>query len=641
MGPFASPAFNKALFKALEETGQTDNLMYDRASFAPITGEIISAKEAKEFYDQGDYGMMALASLGAIPLVGTVARPAIGLMKKGGKAVKQTPEMVKRGGRVVMETPMMSSAKNVINQTVSNMPTTIKGFYTGKPIRSFVRDFVGEIPSALKTRTDAVSRAFQDTWGISKVKVDDILGQGRVARKESAPLYRDADILDEAGLSKEADKLRREGNRLATKTGQDAEFTAMAIEAQMSPNIIPVEQRGAFANSVYGLNYFSRGIDRADTSKLTAEIGNAHRLEGTGEIPEDITGFFVNHLVSGPHVKRTDDLYEYQVKTLDASRGAGLTESEGYGGAGAMLARAFNTGSKKSTVPTSFDSYRKLMKDLVGRNELSKKDSIEFLQLAATMTTDAANKLNKAMPSSSNMGAKQLLDSIVTARALLREGKKITKSQQARLTAFETLVKQDKIKLAKVTDSNGTPVGGLDYNNIKEPEGIIKTQTTFHSKQKELGGVNQMVVMDVDNKTNYSMISDGHDIFDEPPLNGHHLITAQPITKRGWDDVGFSTQHTGRADFDKIEAALNETVKRVGTKLPDNLNRANFDNADDYYKAAEDFTDELMQQSVKPTQTQIAAANRSQQKLSTAQTGGMLLGAYGINEIADAFTDDE
>lgn len=641
MGPFASPAFNKALFKALEETGQTDNLMYDRASFAPITGEIISAKEAKEFYDQGDYGMMALATLGAIPIFGTVARPAIGLLKQGGKAVKQTPEMVKRGGRVVMETPMMSSAKNVINQTVANMPTYIKDFYTGKPITSFAKEFVGEIGGALSTRTSAVARAFQDTWGISKVKVNDILGQGRVARREREALYKQADILDEAGLPDEANSLRRQADNLARKTTQDAEFTALSIEAQMSPTIIPVEQRGAFANSVYGLNYFARGIDRSDTAKLTAEIGNAHRLEGAGEIPEDITGFFVNHLVSGPHVKRTDDLYEYQVKTLDASRGAGLSESEGYGGAGAMLARAFNTGSKKSTVPTSFDSYRKLIKDLVGRNELSKKDSIEFLQLAATMTTDAANVLNKAMPSSSNMSAKQLLDSIVTSRALLREGKKITKSQQARLTAFETLVKQGKIKLAKVTDSNGTPVGGLDYNNIKEPEGIIKTQTTFHSKQKELGGVNQMVVMDVDNKTNYSMISDGHDIFDEQPLNGHHLITAQPITMRGWDDVGFSTQHTGRADFDKIEAALNETVKRVGTKLPDNLNRANFDNADDYYKAAEDFTDELMQQSVKPTQKQIAAANRSQQKLTAAKATGLLTGAYAVDSIADAVTDDE
>lgn len=49
--------------------------VYDVASFAPVTGEAIAAKEAKEFYDQGNYGMMTLAGLGAIPLGGAVLRP--------------------------------------------------------------------------------------------------------------------------------------------------------------------------------------------------------------------------------------------------------------------------------------------------------------------------------------------------------------------------------------------------------------------------------------------------------------------------------------------------------------------------------------------------------------------------------------
>ncbi len=62
---------------------------YNVASFMPVTGEIISAKEAREFYDEGRYGMMALAGLGAIPFAGAAIRPIVkGIGKTAGAVTK-------------------------------------------------------------------------------------------------------------------------------------------------------------------------------------------------------------------------------------------------------------------------------------------------------------------------------------------------------------------------------------------------------------------------------------------------------------------------------------------------------------------------------------------------------------------------
>jgi hypothetical protein len=54
-----------------------NDLAYNAASFFPVSGEAIAAKEAKEFYDAGRYGMMTLAGLGALPLAGPFIRPAL------------------------------------------------------------------------------------------------------------------------------------------------------------------------------------------------------------------------------------------------------------------------------------------------------------------------------------------------------------------------------------------------------------------------------------------------------------------------------------------------------------------------------------------------------------------------------------
>lgn len=573
------------------------------AEITPFVGDAITAKEAYDYFENN--------------------QPLMGSLMAGAAVVPFAPQIVKgvaKKGKAFLESPVMEGPRNVLNQTASNMPTTIKGFYEGNPIGSFARDFTNEIAGAIDTRLSATSRAFQDVWGISERKVQDILGKG------SAPAVRvlekarlEADRLREAGLRAEADEVMEQGKKDAVKTGEDSAFTAMSIEAQQGKTIIPVEERGAFANSVYGTEYTARAIPQDDVVKLGDEIGNGNRIAGD-LIPEIVTKRMVKHLVKGPHVNsNSSDIYEYQVKGLDTSRTSGIKESEGFRH-GSMLVRAFNKGDSENTI-TVFDSYIKALRGKKGGTDLSPEESIEFLQLAATLNKRNVDKINKAMFKPSNMSDRQMLDSLAKARYYQRTGKNLTEKQNNLVKVFETLVRGGQINLNKITDEAGNQVGNLDFNKIKKPQGNVATSSYFLSQQKELGGVNQAMVMDIKNKTNYTMISDGHDIFGEAPLGGHHLITAQPITKRKWGETGFKTQHTTTSTKEKIQEAVADTAKRLNVELPDKLRTGNYKDLNTYRRAAKAWTDDLLQKKrgVTVGQQHMDAASQSARKLRVAE----------------------
>lgn len=58
-----------------------EDLAYLTASLAPISGEIISGKEAVEDFEKGNYGMGLLGAFGAVPLLGYGPRAVKGLIK--------------------------------------------------------------------------------------------------------------------------------------------------------------------------------------------------------------------------------------------------------------------------------------------------------------------------------------------------------------------------------------------------------------------------------------------------------------------------------------------------------------------------------------------------------------------------------
>jgi len=511
------------------------------------------------------------------------------------------------------------SAGNVINQLATNMPTRIEGFYSGNPIGSFARDAAYEVGGALKSRMSAADRAFQDVWGTSAKKVEDMFNRGGPAQR-----------LREKGKPQEA-----------LGYGDDAEKTALAIEAQQGTGIIPVNERGALANGIHGLSYYDRAIGAEDTARLGRGIGNGFR--NVDDIPDNITDKAVNHLINGPHVKSgSGNLYEYQVKTLESSKQAGVKEGAG-AGRGSPLLRAFNVKDPEGKSASPFLAYNNFLNKTINKTKgeivpPSPKDTVEYAQLAATLDKDATKVLNSLLPRKKKdgklIGAKQghptktLLDRLSKARARQRAGLPVPAEQQDVLDAFNKGVKNGKIKPKTIKDEQGNIVSSLNYGEIKTPEGFITAQQSYASAQKELGGVNQLLIIDPYNQVNYSMVSDGHDIFGMAPVGGHHLITAQPIVRQKWSDRGYDPkEHKTMMTRENVSKAVEETQARTGVKAPKKTLEASNAN---YVESARRYTKQTLKEAIEPTAAQKRAAQASTTKLVGAGgvavgTGGMLL----------------
>jgi len=545
------------------------------ADWLPGTGTGLAAADFADAVETGDKSDMALAGVGVLPVVG--------------KGLQLTAK----------------SAGNVINQLATNMPTRIEGFYSGNPFGSFVRDAAYEVGGAFTDRMSAAERAYQNVWGTSRKKIDDFFNKGGPAQR-----------------------LREKGNPDAARGyGDDAEKTALAIEAQQGSSIIPVEERGALANGVYGLSYYDRAIDAADTGRLGEGIGNANRTEKN--IPANVTDKAVNHLINGPHVKSgSGNLYEYQIKTLESSKQAGLKEGAG-AGTGSPLLRAFNAKDPEGKAVSPFIAYGTFLSKTIYKNKKvmppSPKDTVEFTQLAATLDKDATRVLNDLLPSmkgkvKQNLPTKTLLERISKGRARKRAGLSVTLEQQEALNAFDEGIRIGNIKPRVIKDETGTVVSSLNYDNIKEPTGFITAQQSYASAQKELGGVNQLLIVDPYNQVNYSMVSDGHDIFGMAPVGGHHLITAQPLVRQKWTDKGYNPkEHKTMYTKENIIRAVEETQRRTGQAAP---SRTLAGTNKDLLGSARAYTKQALKAPVKATNVDIRAANMSQLKLGTAGTVG-------------------
>lgn len=546
------------------------------ADWLPGTGTGLAAADFADAVESGDKSDMALAGLGVLPVVG--------------KGLQLTAK----------------SAGNVINQLATNMPTRIEGFYSGNPFGSFVRDAAYEVGGAFTDKMSAAERAYQNVWGTSRTKIDDFFNKGGPAQR-----------------------LREKGKPDAARGyGDDAEKTALAIEAQQGSSIIPVEERGALANGVYGLSYYDRAIDAADTSRLGEGIGNANRVEKN--IPENVRDKAVNHLINGPHVKSgSGNLYEYQIKTLESSKQAGVKEGAG-AGTGSPLLRAFNVKDPEGKAVSPFIAYGNFLSKTIYKNKKgippSPKDTVEFTQLAATLDKDATRVLNDLLPSmkgkvKQNLPTKTLLERISKGRARKRAGLSVTLEQQEALNAFDEGIRIGNIKPRVIKDETGTVVSSLNYDNIKEPTGFITAQQSYASAQKELGGVNQLLIVDPYNQVNYSMVSDGHDIFGMAPVGGHHLITAQPLVRQKWTDKGYNPkEHKTMYTKENITRAVEETQRRTGQAAP---SRTLAGTNKDLLGSARAYTKQALKAPVKPKDVDIRAANMSQFKLGTAGTVGV------------------
>jgi hypothetical protein len=106
------------------------DLAYNQLSFAPVSGEVIAAKEAKEFFDKGKTGMGMLASLGALPLAGPLVRPAL---KAAGTVAKPVVKAAGKTAGAVTKPLMKLRDPELRGNVLAGQSNYIDGWYGANP----------------------------------------------------------------------------------------------------------------------------------------------------------------------------------------------------------------------------------------------------------------------------------------------------------------------------------------------------------------------------------------------------------------------------------------------------------------------------------------------------------------------------
>jgi hypothetical protein len=532
---------------------------YGIASLAPVSGEIISAKEGIQDFQEGNYGMAALGAVGAIPFAGIPFRAAKGMLKGAAK-----------------------SAGSLANKTAQNMPTHIDKFYTNPVMaaKGFGQEFTKAVPSAIKESIDPAARAKRRVMGLSDKKIDDWV---------------------------------------TPKTGKDAELTAISIQRQL-----PDTQDTLLEKSVVHLNYLDSRIPREDAGRLSNAIGDGYRAKGS--VPENIVQRATRHLTEGAHVTKPNAKYEYQIKDPSAGGDVGYIEGVGSASTAAPILRALH-GKATDSYLTAVNKIRKGQKV----DSLAGKDMVEFMQISSTLdgkNLDAIKRAVKAQkPDLENIQDSYVIDSVLKGRLKASAGKESKGTQAVIHDVFNQMVDKGSIKMARVSDEAGNAVGANKLADIKDPDGFLVTQQSFLSQQKELGGMNAFVAVDPNNQKMYTMLSDGHDIFGQVPVGGHHLITATPLiesslkTGSKYNNKQIRTAKTQR----NVNRAIKATEETTGIK------KLKSESVNAYTKRA------FKESKPKVSSQDIAGAQAAKTKLKATAGAGLLTGAATTR----ALTDDE
>ena len=534
--------------EAKDQLAQAQELLYGTASVAPVTGEIIAAKEAKEAFERGDYGMMALAGLGAIPFAGAAVRP----VTKG--------------------------VGSLLNKIAQNTPTHIPDFYSGNPVKgmlNFGKEFAKATPSAIRESIDPQAVAKRRVQGISDPKVDD----------------------------------------WASELGQDADLTAISINRQL-----PDTEGALLERSVVGLKYLDSRIPREDTTRLAQGIGQGFR-EGK-DVPESVVNRALTHLTNGPHIKNPKGVYEYQIKDPSSGANIGYREAAGIATTSSPIARAMNAKTTDDYLKV-LNKTRKMQK-MKPVAKLEGKDMVEYVQMASTLDNRAYQLMKKA--GAGDYQPSVMLETLLRARAKQNAGRKVGVGEKQILDTFDKLLNAKAIKMARVSDEAGNPVGARNMADIKDPEGYLVTQQSFVSGQQELGGMNAFVVVDPSKEKMYSMLSDGHDIFGINPVGGKNLITVTPIIENSYKTGSKwnSKQIKKRASKRNVNRAIKEVEEATGIKKKKS-------------ETPEAFTKRALRVS-KPAVTEAdkARALAAKRKLQgTGAVGGGLLTAGAVSAVSD------
>lgn len=488
------------------------------ADFTPIVGEVKSAKEGVEDFKQGNYGMAALGGLGAIPLAGPMVRGAKSLAKGVDKA---------SGG-------MLTSGKNLINDTAFNMPTNVRGGVIGDAL-----DKMPRVQKAMGIATDKkIPTASGQTKGAGLPYYTPWLTPLSVGGEAATSMFNTI-----------KSKLNPQDVAFERVTGfprQKAKEIAQSAEGASETAELMGRQLGKDTSLLAPMSkktYLAEGIDASNTSDIASAVGNKFvRANTPNPVPDKVAKRFARHIQAQVKSKGT-------VSIKNPAR-VGSQEAAGQSTVAANAIKSLQGEARKE--------YLRALKV----DSLSPKQTVEFLQVSGAIDVATFRKYFKK----DFQAPTQAIGVLLRARHKEAIGKTLGASEKKALAAFNKIPvnKSTGMRVASVKDDAGNVLSNDTISKIKKvPEGnFLTTQQAYRSSQKELGGANTFISVDPVKQRAYVGISDKHDIGGMNPIGGENIITAQPLVS-----VDYVKGTYGK------KAGLADSTKYKGNKA--NIQKAN------------------------------------------------------------------
>ena len=492
--------------------------LYGTASYFPISGEIIAAKEAKDYFEQGRTGMGMLSAVGAIPFAGAAIRPITKGLSKLGQA---------------------TGVNKFINDVAMNMPTNVRGGFIGDALDKMpaIQSKMGikpkEIPhSSGKTKGAGLPYYTPMLTGVSTVG-EGLSALGTTLKSKINP----QDIAFERTTGFPAVKAR-EIAAGAEGASETAELMASQISKGKSPTLL---------SPITSKTYLATNMDVSDTQGL-AEAVSTKFVHGKTkhQVPDKTALRFAKHAQA-----QVDGKGLVNVKNPRAGGGAGQAEAAG----------------QKSVAPTAVKALqgnaRKAYLAELGQEALTPKQTVEFLQIAGALDPITFNKYFKKNGFENVTAA---VASLARARSKVAKGGTLGKKEKRALESFNKMPvnKNTGQRLATVKDDVGNILSNDSLNKIGNVEegNFLTLQQFFKSSQKELGGANAFISVDPKTQRAYVGISDKHDIGGLNPIQGENMITVQPIVSLDYA-VGKYGKKAGLADTTAAKGAKQKTRSAV------------------------------------------------------------------------------
>jgi hypothetical protein len=413
---------------------------------------------------------------------------------------------------------------------VENIPTELKGFYSGSPVEKYKGISEGMLQSAKGTARELVDP--------TEMATRREFGTGSVRRAE---------------MQQTADRGITESNPKASAFLR-AQSTGKAVgEGDTIIEAYPVLKRDA------------------------VQVG---RLENTEDVQRALTKDNPN--IDQDIVDRaTNHLYAQQGKQGQLVTRNRATSSTNLGPEAIGQATTSPVALRTLYSPKSMESWY----DVVGDSP-STEQWKEMLGLFSALDRDFLLQNKKVF--GEKPSAAVVWNTYWKGKKRLKEGKKLGSDQKKYVDVVDNQMKTQtglKKYLSKfVPNALVKPKGPTKVN---EMNGKLVLQQSFNSSAKDLGGMNAFIVVDPKKGEFYSMLSDGHDLLGQTPPGFEDLVNVVPIQKY---KIGAGKEGGGARPKKELEAASEVYEDTVELEKRSGISRLKNESISAYQKrVARDF----------------------------------------------------